>query len=691
MASKACDRGVPICARCVKRPDPSLECTYRAQRKNGLDGLGVKLATKDVFKLEKRNRNQGTTRPVACKQCRANKKACDGDITHGCERCRRRHLECSLFAKPYSEQPDHGETDTVRQGPASTTPYPLDDDGYLDYVGSDGFRGEKIAFEDQLLEFGDNALGSLPTVITDTELPNKTDFATSLVTASKSSGFAFSFSPSESLPRHRPRAFDNSLDFFGHSSSNDLALTVGVASGTRSILERAPTITRMPGVPWLPDVATINQLIDAYFTGADVTLVMLHKGRFQAKRQQPDLLICSILLLAPHMTASPIVGRQTREQIHHWDRSLFHRAKGEMVALLSSGSPVAIDAVAAVVNLAVWALFKGLNALAGHLRELAPKLLDLMGLVEDAKTLSPRPGLPTWSETMVLAFGPDIFSRRLDERDLNALQNLWIDYYTRERVVTLVVHFNLITRDWTRKFEPSNADYGYPDLRRVMPPMPNVWEASHSPDFDPRLLPEPPILIDVLAPLLMGPDDPRRAQGFQKLTHYFLSERKTVTWVFHVLRDKVDRFLAACTEAGYQTPAALPNISTNDEASLRALDTSTADLLRRRSELDSTILLTRAALPAQVKKGLSNGSAGEIVEALLHHSGSFWYAFNHVTYFSAIVLLRLELYSSCGVYLTMKAVKGSATESSGYADQDTLADEFGSGGTLFAEFLEDVS
>jgi hypothetical protein len=441
-------------------------------------------------------------------------------------------------------------------------------------------------------------------------------------------------------------------------------------------------VPRSPGSPGMPDSDTVNLCIDIYFLQADITVVMLHKAVFQAMPEPPALFLYSVLLMAPHMTRDMIPGRETGEQVRNWDRTFFQKAKMELFALLTSGVPVTIEAVAAVVNLYLWGMFKGLTVLARQLLALAKKLLVVMGLIADQDTMRPAQGFLSWKETMELAFGPDVATRSdMSTDEVSRLRFLWIQYWTRERVTQLVMYLNWVTRDWTRiiDLDGSNTD-PYADLRRPMPPMPPVWESSFAGDFDPRGLAEPPTYEEMLMPLLADGDGPEVEAGFRSLTEHLAGERKAVAWCFMLMRDKVDRFLSACREAGVSTPVMLPLDGPGDER--------TAPLLRTRKEISDKLLRLREAFPELVKQALKNGSAREIVAVLMEKSGSFYYAFNHVTYFPAIVLLRLELYSSCGVFLTYKAVQGAGENQ--WADQDTLADEFGVGGDLFSEFLEDV-
>ena len=213
-------------------------------------------------------------------------------------------------------------------------------------------------------------------------------------------------------------------------------------------------------------------------------------------------------------------------------------------------------------------------------------------------------------------------------------------------------------------------------LARPMPPMPNIWQASLVGALDPRWLPDAPTILEVLSPLVVVSDNPTRPAAFQRLTRHFVEQRKVAGFCFLVLRARTDRFLAMCLDAGFASPAFLPQDATLG-------DHRTKPLLELRSDIDDIVLACRDAFPERIKSGFQNGSATEIIEVLMEQSGCFYYSFNQVMFFAGIILLRLELYSSAGTYLTA-AISGSPE------DRDTIADEFAAGGALFGELLEDL-
>lgn len=446
-----------------------------------------------------------------------------------------------------------------------------------------------------------------------------------------------------------------------------------------------------PELTELPSPEVVNRCIDAYFKFADITYAMLHRGRF-SESQPSKLLLSTILLVTPLISSEPIEGTTTREESDEWSKSYFHLAKSELLAALGTDSGVAIETAAAVANLYLFAMLKGLTSLSRDLHALAKKLVFAMGLVADPESYAaPAAGIPSWSQTLEEYYLSRAQSLNLTAKheDARTIRSLWIDYWTRERVVQLIGLFNWATKDWLRAVaEPHAANKRLPhfaDLARPIPPMNGVWEASLDPNFDPRsvALQDSPRMRDVVAPLLMDAEDPERPAALQRLTHYMLTQRKAVAYCFYVLRDRVDGFLVACREAGFPSPATL-----HLDAS-QATDPRLQSLLQLRNSVDEAICTCRDAFPDSIKMGLRNGSASDVLAALVQHSSSFHYAFNHVTFFPAIVLLRLELYSSCGVYLTVESHEGTGEGWHG-TTHDTLADEFGRSSQLFAGLLEDV-
>lgn len=729
---QACDKTLPVCGRCLRSKNPNMKCTYRNEDVDALGSaaksLGVEQAARDDF-IQEAKEFVTRRRTTACFACRVDKRSCEGGGDGACDRCQHKGLVCVF---PDQQQQNSSSSEYLLPNNASSSkkkrtsppmssvrarpPRRAGDSNKRDnnhgtpslspaIVESTSFSSSRWSEHSSILPGGQTmdwfpsteggtAIGSSNAV----GLPARTF---PLLDSDSTIGFGGqSTTPLHFFPGGIP--FQQGTTRSLPTELGLLAEVLGLAGrrqapfASRTAVSPFSLSTSIPIAPssgWFPDNSTILQCIDIYFAQADITLVMLHKNKVLAAKTHPDLLICSILLVAPHMSHEPVVGRSTPVEVRLWDKWIFQRIKSEMFALFSSSGGderVTVVALAAVMNLVLWSLFQGLHVLSRQLTVLGRRLLQVLGLVEDAVTLRPPQDLPSWKQVMVAAFGPDVYQRTLTPQESALLRDMWIDYHVRERVAALVLYFSWISKDWLREID-LNADtaFGYPELSRWMPPMPHVWEASFSPSFDPRVLEEPPLLIDVLSPLFMVSNEPRRPAAFARLTEYFVNQRKTVTWVFLILRDQVDKFLAACHEAGYSTPAMLRAV--DDDTLFSTMNFRTRELIRRRNQLDETIKLTRASFPPQIITGLESGNANDIVACLMEYSGSFHYAFNHATYFPAIVLLRMELYSSCGVYLTVSGVTDSGSNGDRAAQQDTLAEEFASGGRLFAEFLEDVS
>ena len=150
-----------------------------------------------------------------------------------------------------------------------------------------------------------------------------------------------------------------------------------------------------PQLHHLPDSSIVFLCSDIFFTEADITMVAIHRHRFQTLKTPPALFLASMMLLAPHMTSSIIPGCSTPDEAKAWDRNLFHLAKAEMMAVLGSGGPITVEVVAATLNLHLWTMFKGLVTLSQQLLKLSRDLLVPLGLISDPKTMEPPLGLLT--------------------------------------------------------------------------------------------------------------------------------------------------------------------------------------------------------------------------------------------------------------------------------------------------------
>lgn len=725
-----------------------MPCTYREDAAEAPAGT-ARTASLDAFVSEvsqfKRSRRSG-----ACVACRVDKKACEGPGGDGgaCERCRNRGFECVFPGKEggkgspdldgagnrRSPRPEAAArpkskpkkrrlsmtsiegTDSVDSPDAATAFHASDvaSPQFAAIANSNSAASQEMAVEHYSPQFSSSSSSQHAS-----PYMSGTPFGSVGASPPLQPSMNVARTPSGSIPisflildQHIPpviRGYSQvaadpvmpprvpmTLPWAPLSLNEDYSNTPLAVSISNLNFNAAPpdiddplsavaAIPRNPAFRSFPSPAAINKCVQIYFEIADITFVMLHRVRFQSS-QPSSLLLASILLAAPYMTTDPIPGYGTREQTSVWDKPLFQVAKTEMLAFLGSGGNVTIEVVAAVMNLHCFAIHKGLTVLSARLLGLARKLCAAMALVQDAESFAaPEEGILSFRETVEHRFGADadIFSSPLSLPQIAELRELWIDYWTRERVVWLVIVLTRANRDWTRGVgKPLSTPTGaLADLRRPITPTCAVWEASFDLLFDPRTVPDPPLMSDCLLGLLMDSADPARPAALATLSEHIISGRKLVPFCFYVLRDRVDLFLQACRDAGLATPAGLP-IDPAAESDPKRLG-----LIQMREEINDAINACREAFPESVKSALKRGSASDVLAALMAPSGSFYYSFNHVTFIPAINLLRLELYSSCGVYLTMQAVQGAGED---WTEQDTLADEFGTGGALFAEFLEDV-
>jgi hypothetical protein len=136
----------------------------------------------------------------------------------------------------------------------------------------------------------------------------------------------------------------------------------------------------------------------------------------------------------------------------------------------------------------------------------------------------------------------------------------------------------------------------------------------------------------------------------------------------------VDLFIAECLKAGVANPAMLP--LDNDGT----LSPPIRALLATRIELDRTICQTRAAFPDPIDDALKASDAIALLAVLTEEFGGT-VAVNMCLWFASIAMLRLELYTGLGVYMTPGCDR--------VTDAQYLADPF-SGGQLYADLLAEA-
>ena len=262
------------------------------------------------------------------------------------------------------------------------------------------------------------------------------------------SGDSFEWSKSgNSMTSSSPDVAKALLDAAGLYLAGPSAYLMSGGSPRESLPTFVPPLVRQPdlAVPLapaqnrLPDPNTIHLYVDAYFSYMDLTIPMLNRRTFHTSVPS-TLLLCSILVLVPLFRHSSLRNNWTQPDVAKWKISLLQRAKEEMFAFLGSGQPATAEVVAAVMNLVLFCMIAGQNALSARLVLLAKKLVASMGLVSDYSTMEPPLGLLTWKDVLLAAHGADVATRPLSPAERDQILNLWIEYWSRERVTQILIY-----------------------------------------------------------------------------------------------------------------------------------------------------------------------------------------------------------------------------------------------------------
>ncbi len=97
---------------------------------------------------------------------------------------------------------------------------------------------------------------------------------------------------------------------------------------------------------------------------------------------------------------------------------------------------------------------------------------------------------------------------------------------TRISVVPSLTAPRFRYRDWDRIHRANKLESVLLGLRRPFAPMAAIWQASIDGTLDPRTFRDPPLIIDVVAPLLGGHSKaPVNAGTFHTLTRHLLEQR----------------------------------------------------------------------------------------------------------------------------------------------------------------------
>jgi hypothetical protein len=391
----------------------------------------------------------------------------------------------------------------------------------------------------------------------------------------------------------------------------------------------------------LEDRETVLFLFELYFRSTEYSFPTFLPQLFR-HRNPSSLLIATILLFGPRcenqVTFRPLLAKEgVRATL----------AKSELTALLDHRTrTIAVQDIVAVLNLALWAHFGGQLKLASQLLQLSITMWNRSGFKFAAKNVP-------------------LFKSR-DE---------WLEYWERWRLQEVLCRLPWINVLYLRDLvNPAILDMDQLDFPAN--PCNRVWKAMLEVEFLLPPLSTPPTLLDGVRFLQFPSTSLLRQLHATKFTTMVMQYDKIVNWTLLILRNRVDLFLADCLRAGVASPALLPledNIWLYPQ--IRAL-------LRQREELDATLLQTRAAFPDPVDAALRSSDASALLN-VLEASFGFQIAFSMCMFFPSIPMLRLELYTGLGVYMT----PGSDM----LGDAQYLADPFSAGGPPYTELLAEAA
>lgn len=402
-------------------------------------------------------------------------------------------------------------------------------------------------------------------------------------------------------------------------------------------------VPRHPIRNGLPDSATIISAAVVYFSVSETACPLLHPNSWFRNPQRTTLFTASFLLtmLYDAPTESVIASYKPLE----WQ--IADVARRELFAFLGQvnrGAPITSEALAAVVNIAAWCLYKTRYNLARRVFDLLGKLLLRANYVNNLETMDDPFGPHTFRSLAEQRFGWDFYSRVLQPRELEELQKLWIAYWERRRIVSSWVIYHLTDRDWSRLVQVS--PYSPILWKRPHILMPMEWHLSADPCFDPRLAPEE---VEIGETFLLAFDLPRghpvRQEMLARVAWRSVNLNYHLAWLRIELRNRVFCYLARCRMRGFASPASVPDLIEP------GMPEEVVELIEERDHLDGLIYDIFDAFPRQVHDVVAGGSTNPLVQLILDAGGTELYAMNTIPLFFLIALLRLDLRSRLGILL----------------------------------------
>lgn len=434
----------------------------------------------------------------------------------------------------------------------------------------------------------------------------------------------------------------------------------------------------------LPSIEAINLCLQLFPLWAEIRCPVLHPSIVLEADTPSSLLIYSVLLVSPHAIWVDIPGAATTAERLQWEKSLFRRARTEVLALLDRGHASATpEDIASLYLLHLFIFSQGLYELSAKVLGLVESCLEATGIVLSRETMLPGPAAPLWEQVVAREYGPQGPPLYPTPEEISHMRSLWIDTWIRQRLSRQMLIIRWRNRDLARTPE-ATPPFDFISLQRPMLPSPATWEASTTPSFDPRGAPIPPLMIDALGFLALRADDPARTQPLLLLrTH--LAYSPTLLYFLHfILRSRVDRFIAACVRAGLASPASLP-VSAVEHLAV-GLSPVIQELLMERRDLEQTMIQVIGALPTEITTAAALGSAAGMLEGQ-RNAFSSTAEFDAVTVnlipeYLSILLLRHELYSVVGTILTASGLKDPTLVPKLPIVAAQIAEEYKEGGQL---------
>lgn len=650
---RACDKALPRCGRCVRAGQSMSElCSYRFGTSDAdlLRQTGARIMDASEFRsrIEEKPMPSGRTQRTACRACRTHKKQCDLRA-EGCSRCRSRGLDCSYAAEDDQE--------TAAALAKARLPPPLTFTLRSRKAGAAAPRAadtstihskRTLQRQPEPPSPGDSSSSSLGPISGSSESP---DDNTPKLNGGSASLPGEDNAVADDIVEHVPTQQQQQASSFEFVGAEELEGSEEDISN----YQLAPH-TFINGFPALPGADIVNFYVDSYFSEVEMALPNVSAGSLFAAsatraRRPSNLLLTSILLVGPHLHEFQVANPVTGVGQLVWDSALFPRIQAELPALLdqSNTRELTVDDCSALINLAVWSMFRGLNGLRKQFMHLVA--VAMRQLLQKCSEAGNKP--PTHS------------------------RQAWLDYWEPQRALISTLVLLWRESEWVMDIH-GNPDFDLRLMDRPAPPYPIEWETANTdPNFHPASLPEPPMISDAFSFLKYKSTDPRRAVLLQLASPKLLDVRFGVNFLSIIMRQRVDRFLAACHLAGIQSPAQLPLEDSPD------LDPIQRTLIAQRGELDATLLQTKAAFPPAAAKAIEEADAAALVNLMNDNKAPFMFGFNYAPNWYALRMLRVDLYTSFGTMFTLPGVNLEL-------EFENLAREF-AGGPLYLELLEEVS